>query len=65
MAIRKIKYIDFIEDQTTILIKTKNGQFRIIESDGGLKISLLASDGDDVISIQPKATNMVVLNQLK
>ena len=65
MAIRKIKYVDFIEDQNTILIKTTKGQFRIVEYNGGLKISLLANDGDDLISIQPKATNMVVLNQLK
>lgn len=54
----------FQENVDVVTIQTDKGRYRITEKDGGLKISLLADDGDDNIVLMPKATNMVIVNKM-
>ena len=66
MAIKKATAGSFFkENADVVLLETSVGTFRIIEDETGLKISLLATDGNDRICVHPKATNAIVVHQFK
>ena len=55
----------FQEDASCIEIESTTAKYRILAEGEGLKISIMANNGIDMISVQPKATNMVIISQFK